>query len=905
VNSRAGIYLSNTVNSTISGNTTDHNYNDGIRLKSNSNYNTVSSNISFGNAVTDASQATGINFLGSSYNTVVHNITYANEDSGLNFYDGSSYNQVIGNLTYGNGDHGIDNNGSPYNTVVGNTVHGNVTAGINFEESTEFGTNSSGAVISSNVCVDNGYLKLVGGGTLTGSNPGNIRIDTASWTGTSLDYDMVHNTTPGLVQIIFNGTPYYSMAEFKANNPSQEVNGSEANPLFKSPAPIGQRPAGAPYNVAVNLGDYHILATSPAIDSGNSSAPNPSTDLDGNPRVDVLTIANTGGGTYAYYDRGAYEYQPAAAQTITITSTAPSAAIFGGPTYTPTATATSDLPVAITVDAAASTVCSITGGVVSFIGVGSCVLDFNQAGNLLWSPAPQVQQTFAVGKANQTITVTTPAPASAAYNASFTVAATASSSLPVNYSATDVCTNLLGVFTMTSGTGTCTVHYNQAGDSNYNAAPEITAVVTATKIAQTISVGTHAPASAGYTSSFTVAATSSSTLAVTYSATGVCTNVLGVFTMTSNTGTCTVHYNQAGDANHNAALEVTEPVTATTGTQIITVTTAAPASAIYRTSFTVAATASSGLPVAYSATGACTNLQGVFTMTSGTGTCTVHYNQAGDANYAAAPEVTGAVTAAKAAQTITFTAPASPATYNTSFTIAPTSDSLLPVTVTPSGTCSILGTTVTMTSGTGICTLTASQSGDENYAPAVNVVQTVAAQKAAQAISIITHVPPSAAYLSEFTVSAISNSGLPVAYSATGVCTNIGATFTMTSAAGTCTVHFNQTGDANYTAATEVTEEVTARALAQTITVTTHAPGTAVFLTSFTVAATSSSGLPVTYSATGACTNVAGVFTMTSNFGICYVHYNQFGNSSYAAAPEIIEQVEQGTLFMYLPFIIR
>ena len=34
---------------------------------------------------------------------------------------------------------------------------------------------------------------------------------------------------------------------------------------------------------------------------------------------------------------------------------------------------------------------------------------------------------------------------------------------------------------MTSGTGTCTVKYDQAGDANYNAAPQVTETVNAQK----------------------------------------------------------------------------------------------------------------------------------------------------------------------------------------------------------------------------------------------------------------------------------------------------------------------------------------------------------------------------------------------------------------------------------------
>jgi hypothetical protein len=87
------------------------------------------------------------------------------------------------------------------------------------------------------------------------------------------------------------------------------------------------------------------------------------------------------------------------AQTITFTSTAPIAARVGGATYTPAATATSGLAVAFTIDATASSVCSISAGVVSFIAVGTCVVDANQPGNGTYAAAPQVQQSFTVAAA--------------------------------------------------------------------------------------------------------------------------------------------------------------------------------------------------------------------------------------------------------------------------------------------------------------------------------------------------------------------------------------------------------------------------------------------------------------------------------------------------------------------------
>jgi len=109
--------------------------------------------------------------------------------------------------------------------------------------------------------------------------------------------------------------------------------------------------------------------------------------------------------------------------------------------------------------------------------------------------------------------------------------------------------------------------------------------------------------------------------------------------MTSGTGTCSVDYDQAGDSNYAAATQVTESVSAQKADQRITVTTSAPSSAVYLTSFGVAASAPAG-PVTFSSGGVCSHSGSSFTMTSGTGTCTVKYDQAGNANDNAAPQVT-------------------------------------------------------------------------------------------------------------------------------------------------------------------------------------------------------------------------------------------------------------------------
>jgi len=97
-----------------------------------------------------------------------------------------------------------------------------------------------------------------------------------------------------------------------------------------------------------------------------------------------------------------------------------------------------------------------------------------------------------------------------------------------------------------------------------------------------------------------------------------------------------------------ASASVTTTANITIAGQVINVTTSAPASASNGASFNVAATATSGLPVAITTSGSCSGSgtdTATITMNSGTGTCSVFYNQPGDVNYTAAAQVQEDVTA--------------------------------------------------------------------------------------------------------------------------------------------------------------------------------------------------------------------------------------------------------------------
>ena len=430
--------------------------------------------------------------------------------------------------------------------------------------------------------------------------------------------------------------------------------------------------------------------------------------------------------------------------------------------------------------------------------------------------SPQPVKLTATVLQSQTITLTG-VPASAAYKNSFTVSATASSGLPVTFTASGACSVAPGTatYTMNSGSGTCSVIANQAGNLSYAAATQVTKNVSANPASQTITPSSL-PASAAYKSSFTAAATASSGLTVTFTASGACTVAPGAatYTMTSGTGTCSVITNQAGNSNYSAAAQVTKTVSATPASQTISFTTGPPAAAGYRTSFAVTATASSTLAVNYTSSGACSNSGATYTMTASSGTCSVIANQAGNSNYSAAPTITLPVTATQAPQAITFSNnPPATAPYNSTFKVAATGGaSGNAVTFSSSGSCSNSGTTYTMTSGTGTCSVIANQAGNSNYAAATSVTKTVSASLVAQTITFTSNPPASANLNSSFTVAATGGgSGIAIVFTSSGACTNSGAKYTITSSTGTCSVIANQAGNSNYAPAAQVTKTVTAK----------------------------------------------------------------------------------------------
>jgi hypothetical protein len=135
--------------------------------------------------------------------------------------------------------------------------------------------------------------------------------------------------------------------------------------------------------------------------------------------------------------------------------------------------------------------------------------------------------------------------------------------------------------------------------------------------------------------------------------------------------------------------------------------------------FTVAATASSGLPVAFAAAGKCT-VAGASVHLTGAGSCTITASQAGDATHLPAPDVSRTFTIARAAQSIAFSDLSDRTLASGDFDLSATASSGLAVAFSASGPCSVTGTRVHL-AGAGTCSVRATQDGNADYEAAAPV----------------------------------------------------------------------------------------------------------------------------------------------------------------------------------------
>jgi uncharacterized delta-60 repeat protein len=370
----------------------------------------------------------------------------------------------------------------------------------------------------------------------------------------------------------------------------------------------------------------------------------------------------------AILNGGAYEARDGylAAQTLTFPAIADRTFGDTGNTLTlPAVTSSAGLtPITFSVTEGPATV---SGNTLTITGAGAITVQASQAGDGTYAAAT-ASRTFTVSKAAQTITFAALADKTVASPA-FALSATASSGLTVGFSVSSVPAGLAtlsgNTLTLTGGTGTVTVTATQAGNDNYLAA---TAVVrtfeVTTGAAQTITFNALPNRVAG--AKFNLSATATSGLPVSFEVVeGDATLVGNAVTVGSTAGTVTIRAKQDGGerlgVTYAPATPVEQSFEVTLGppTQAQTITFAQPPAATYGDApFTLVATASSGLTVAFEITSAVpagiASLEGSTLTITGAGRVTVRATQPGAFPFKPAAAVTRTITINKAPLAVSF-----------------------------------------------------------------------------------------------------------------------------------------------------------------------------------------------------------------------------------------------------------
>ena len=252
-------------------------------------------------------------------------------------------------------------------------------------------------------------------------------------------------------------------------------------------------------------------------------------------------------------------------QTITFTSSLLKK--YGDPPFTISATSTSGL--ALTFSSSNLPVATILNSTVTINSAGSSDITARQAGNATWAPA-NYSNPLTVAKADQTILFNA-LPLKTFGDIDFALSAAASSGLNVSYSSNNplVATVSGNLVHIVSG-GTALITASQSGNSNYNAAPDVSQTLTVRSTIQTISFSSL-PLKIYGDADFTISASASSGLIVSFSSDNpAVATVSGNLIHITGAGTAQITATQSGDNNYIPATPVSQSLTVSKATLTFT-----------------------------------------------------------------------------------------------------------------------------------------------------------------------------------------------------------------------------------------------------------------------------------------------------------------------------------------------
>ncbi|MEI7860425.1 MAG: hypothetical protein WCI26_11425, partial [Acidimicrobiales bacterium] len=445
----------------------------------------------------------------------------------------------------------------------------------------------------------------------------------------------------------------------------------------------------------------------------------------------------------------------AAVPTTPFIDPLPASGIFGG-AFTPTVTTDSDGATSVTSDT--TSVCTVTVGVVDYIGVGTCTLVAHVAATIAFEPADGTPQDIVIAQATPATLTIDNLPLSGTFGGGFSATVNTDSDGDTSVTSTTplVCTVTVGVVDYI-GVGTCTLVAHVTAGTNYLAADgsdQDIIIAQATPATLTID---NLPASGIFGGGFTpnVTTDGDGDTSVTSTTPLVCTVTVGVVDYIG-IGTCTLVAHVTAGTNYLAADGSDQDIVIAQAAPSTPTISNLPASGIFDDGFTpTVSTNGDGVKSVTSTTPlVCTVTVGVVDYI-GIGTCTLVAHVAAGTNYLAANGSNQNITIAQAApSTPTISNLPASGIFGDNFTpiVSTNGDGDTSVTSNTPLVCTVTVGVVDYVA-VGTCTLVAHVTAGTNYLAADGSDQDIAIAQAAPATLTIDNLPPSGIFGGGFTPS--------------------------------------------------------------------------------------------------------------------------------------------------------
>jgi hypothetical protein len=566
----------------------------------------------------------------------------------------------------------------------------------------------------------------------------------------------------------------------------------------------------------------------------------------------------------------------------------------------------------------ASTICTINSstGAITTVSAGTCSVTLTIA-------AVTGPPSYLAGSSTVDVTISKAAQVAVTMSTlSITYGATATLSAAggtgngaFNYSTSTTGCSLAGAVLSSTldAASTCSVSVYRSGNSQYldSAATDFTITVAkANQVALTPPSGSTIPFGASLDLTTLTVTGGSGDGQISFStATSGC-SISGATLISSNNAatTCSIAAVKAASTNYNigASANFTVTVSKINQSAISVVST----SATFGSTLALTASGGDGTgALTWSVvSGNCTIATSTLTPT-GAGSCVIKVSKAASTNYNVATSQDTIVTIARANQ--------SALVWNLTSTSAPYLGSIALATSGGSGTgavvysasqnssCSIVGSTLYVSSVGSVCDVTATKVSDSNYNSTDTQTQSFTVSQIAQAALSFTSAQ-TMTYGQTLSVLAVGGSGSgTISYSVSNAgttgCSLNGASLSVT-AAGTCVVSATRASSTNYLASAAQTHSITVNKASKTVSFSSVVPSTPVVAGTYVVAATSTSGEAVTFSiAAGSC-SITGATVTFSGVGNCRVEAASASSAQYLAAPVAAQTIAVGQRNQTLTF---